>query len=198
MAMELVDSTALAAALPNAVLAPTTFSLWYDRLGRLTHVLALTDSAVVRKEAQPDSGALARARLGTVIAEAAFPQESGEMAVRLTIGRNGAGAMSLAVERSIRCSPVGEPRFHAPNERIRVTRDEIDDYQHARTALVTFVVDTTGHALQVLLTESSGSRIIDDRLVDAITSARYRPGTIDGFPKEVSMKIHMLPPIPHP
>ena len=86
IAMQLVDSVALAAALSKGVVVPTTFSLWYDKSGQLTHVLALVDSLVVSRRESPNVASLARAALGRVIADAAFQQDSGRaMSVRLTI-----------------------------------------------------------------------------------------------------------------
>jgi TonB family protein len=198
MAMQLVDSTALAAALPHRVLPPTTFSIWYDSTGRLTHALALSDSLVARGGTRPDSGALARAEMATLIADAAFPQDSAEMHVRLTIARDSAGGMSLAVARSMVCPVRGHPAFHPPNERFSATRDDIEDLRRAVPAAVSFVVDSTGHPLELLVTQSSGSRIIDDQVVNSINSTRFDPATIDGFPKKVTITLHILPPIPRP
>lgn len=198
IAMQLVDSTALAAALPNRPVQPTTFSMWYDSTGRLTHALALSDSLLVRQEATPDSAAVARAVLATLIAGASFPQDSTPMYVRLTIARDTAGALSLAIARSTVCGARGHPAFRAPNDRIQATRDEIDELRTAVPAVVTFVVDSTGHPLELLVTKSSGSRIMDDQVVNAISSTRFDPATVDGFAKAVSITLHILPPIPRP
>ena len=198
MAMQLVDSAALAAALPKQPVPPTTFSIWYDSTGRLTHALALSDSLVVRREASPDGGTVARAELATLIAGASFPQDSAEMHVRLTIARDSGGGVSLTVARSTVCTATGHPAFRAPNERMQVTREEIDDLQHAVPAVVSFVVDTTGHPLELLVTRSSGSRIIDDRVVNGIMSTPLDPATVDGFPKRVTMTLQILPPTLRP
>lgn len=204
MAMELVDSMALATSVADVPLpflpdGPTTFSLWYDAIGRVTHVLALADSLVARGTVRPDSAVLARARLGTLIAGAAFPQDSvREMAVRLTVARDRSGAIALSVGRSVFCGPQRHPSFHPPNERIRGTIDDVDEYVHANPAEITFVVDTTGHALMVLVTRSSGSSLIDSRAVESIMSARYDPGTVDGYAKKVSIRLNVLAPIPAP
>ncbi len=196
IAMQLVDSMTLSASLAKSVVVPTTFSLWYDKAGQLTHVLALTDSLVVRG-VQPDEGSLARAALGRVVADAAFPQDSGRAtSVRLTIARDSVGAMSLEVARSVNCSTVALPHFRPPNERYTVTAEEIDDYQHATPASVTFVIDRDGHPLEVLISRSSGSRLIDSRVVEVITSTRYLPATVDGFTKQMTMHLNSLPPIP--
>jgi TonB family protein len=77
-----------------------------------------------------------------------------------------------------------------------VTSDEIDEYQHATPATISFVVDTTGRALEVLVDRSSGSRLIDDRTVQWITTSRYRPATVDGFPKKMSVRLSVMAPIP--
>jgi len=197
LAMQLVDSMALAAALPARSFPPTTFSLWYGITGQLTHVMALADTVVVSGAARADSAARMRAELGTLIAGAAFPQEAAvDMALRLTVARDSAGALLLSVAPSIRCSPQARSQFHPPNERITATREEIDEYQHATPALVTFVVDTAGHPLQVLLERSSGSRLIDAHVIESITGSRYQPGTVDGFPKVTSARVTVLPPIP--
>lgn len=196
IAMQLVDSTALATALPHRVVPPTTFSMWYDSTGRLTHALALSDSLLVRQKATPDSGALARAVLATLIAGAAFPQDSTPMYLRLTISRDTAGALSLAVAQSTVCAARGHPAFRPPNERFPATRDEIDELRTAVPAVVTFVVDSTGHPLELLVTQSSGSRILDDQVVNAISSSRFDPAMVDGFAKAVSITLHILPPIP--
>ena len=199
MAMQLVDSVALAASLPPRSFAPTTFSLWYSATGQLTHVLALADTLVARGEATADSTARMRAELGTLIASAAFPQDAASaMSVRLSVARDSAGAVALTVSPSVFCSPVAQPHFHPPNERISVTREEIDEFQHATPALVTFVVDTTGHPLEVLIERSSGSRLIDSRVIESITESRFRPATVDGFTKLVPMRVNIMPPIPRP
>jgi len=197
--MQLVDSMALSASLGKSIVVPTTFSLWYDRTGQLTHVLALTDSLVVRGAQKPDVAALARAALGRVIADAAFPQDSGrETSMRLTISRDSLGAMSLVVARSVDCAWLALPHFRPPNERYTVTAEEIDEYQHATPASVTFVIDRDGHPLEVLITRSSGSRLIDSRVVERITSTRYLPATVDGFVKQTTIHLNVLPPIPAP
>ena len=197
--MQLVDSVALAAALPPERMPPTTFSLWYDSSGTLTHALALSDSLVARKLVPPDSESLARAVLGTVIAGAAFPQDSGTgMVVRLTVARDSAGAVSLAVGRSVWCSPVAKRAARPPNERRSVTRDDVTELGRATTAEVSFVVDTTGHPIEIIVVQGSGSRLIDSNVVESIESATYEPGMMDGFPKRVTIRISALPPFHRP
>jgi len=199
MAMQLIDSVALATSLPPRSVPSTTFSLWYAASGRLTHVLALADSLVASGEVPADSEARMRAQLGTLIAGAAFPQDPAqEMVLRLTLARDSVGAVALSVSPSVQCAPVARPRFHPPNERISATAEEIDEFQHASPALVTFVVDTTGHPLEVLVERSSGSRLIDSRVVETITGSQYRPGTVDGFAKATSVRLNVAPPIPLP
>jgi hypothetical protein len=159
--------------------------------------MALADTGVVSGAVHADSAARMRAELGTLIAGAAFPQEAAfDVALRLTVARDTAGTLLLSVAPSIRCSPLARQQFHPPNGRITVTREEIDEYQHATPALVTFVVDTAGHPLQVVLERSSGSRLIDAHVIESITGSRYQPGTLDGFPKDASVKLTILPPIP--
>lgn len=197
MAMQLVDSVALAASLPARSLPPTTYSLWYAANGRLTHVLALADSLLVSGQSPADSAAIMRAQLGTLIAGAAFPQDpTTETALRLTVARDSAGAMTLNVSPSIRCDPVARPHFHPPNDRRWATAEEVDDFQHASPALVAFVVDTAGHPLEILIERSSGSRLIDSWVVESISGSQYRPGTVDGFRKLASVRLNVLPPIP--
>ena len=194
MAMQLVDSVALAAALPPERMPPTTFSLWYDSSGTLTHALALSDSLVARKLAPPDSASLARAVLGTVIAGAAFPQDSGsETVVRLTISRDSAAGISLAVGRSEWCSPVAKRAPRPPNDRRHMTWDDVTELGRATTGMISFVIDTTGHPIEIIFVQSSGSRVMDANLVDAIESATYEPGRMDGFPKRVTVRINALP-----
>lgn len=199
MAMQLIDSMALAASLPARSFPPTTFSLWFAATGQLTHVLALADTLVARGEAPADSAAQMRAELGTLIAGAAFPQDpASEMSVRLSVARDSAGAVALVVSASVRCGPVAQPRFHPPNERMTATREEIDEFQHATPAVIAFVVDTAGHPLEVLVERSSGSRLIDSRAVESITGSRFRPATVDGFAKLTAMRLNIMPPIPLP
>jgi hypothetical protein len=210
IAMQLVDSMALSTSLPKSTIRPTVFSLWYDAGGQLTHVLALTDTLVVRRFQNPDTQSLARAALGRVIADAAFPQDSGrEMSLRLTLARDSGGAMSLAVAKSVNCAPVAEPHSRGPNERRTgtvierisvgdngvVTTSGVEDLRRA-PALVTFVIDTDGHPVGVLVTRSSGSPLIDSQVVDDIASTRYKPATVDGFPKLIMMSLSVPPTIP--
>ena len=194
MAMQLVDSAALAAALPPERLPPTTFSLWYDSSGTLTHALALPDSLIAQRLAAPDSQSLARAVLGTVIARAAFPQDSGsEMIVRLTMSRDSAGGLVLAVGRSIWCSPVAKQGPRPPNDRRSVSWDDVTEFGRATTATVSFVVDTAGHPLEIIVVQSSGTRLIDANMVESIESATYEPGRMDGFPKKVTLRVTAVP-----
>lgn len=54
--------------------------------------------------------------------------------------------------------------------------------------MVSFVIDTTGHPLELLIVQSSGSRLIDTNILESIESTRYEPSTVDGFPKKVTIK----------
>jgi TonB family protein len=195
MAMQLVDSSALAASIPDRVLPPTTFTLWYDSTGQLTNAMALSDSLVARGASPPDTGALARAALGVRIADAAFPQDSGKtMTVRLTLARSSAGGVSLSVARSVVCSARARLAPRVPNQRTSATRDDIDELRRASTSTVSFVVDTTGHPIELQLLQSSGSRLMDSHLIESIQSNTYEPAAIDGFAKRVTIVLRVSPP----
>jgi TonB family protein len=197
--MQLVDSTALADALGKAEFSPTTFSLWFDERGQLTHSLSLTDSLVARGEAKPDSGTAARALMSTLIAGAAFPQDSGKpMTVRLAISRGNAGSISLSVAPSVVCSALAKYRTQSATQRITATRDDIDELHNASMVMVSFVVDTTGHPLELLIMQGSGSRLVDTRVIESIASTIYQPATVDGFPKRVTIQLRVNPPLLRP
>jgi TonB family protein len=194
MAMQLVDSSALAASLPDDMLSPTTFTLWYDSTGQLTHAMALNDSLVVRGAAPPDAGVVARAVVGTRIAAAAFPQDSGKaMTVRLIIARDLEGVLSLGVARSVVCTARAIRAPRPPNQRTTATRDDIDELRRASMATISFVVDTTGHPIELLVVQSSGSRLIDNSVTESIESSRYEPATVDGFAKRVLIEVRVNP-----
>ena len=118
--------------------------------------------------------------------------------------------MSLAIAKSVNCAPVAEPHSRGPNERRTgtvierigvgangVTTNGVEDLRRT-PALVTFVIDTDGHPVGVLVTRSSGSPLIDSQVVDDIASTRYKPATVDGFPKQIMMSLSVPPTIPAP
>lgn len=212
MAMQLVDSTALAAAIGTLTVPPTTYSLWYADGGQLTHVLALADSLVVRHQASADSGSMARAQLATVISGAAFPLDSGRSAtLRLTVARESGGALTLSVARSVGCAPellsqgdhlgqattttrvVGVPaNGAAPHGGV-----VIDDVPQGGSAVVT--IDAAGRTRDVRITTSAGNGASDTAFRQWLESRLYAPALVDGFPRatEIQIQKQMLLRIEH-
>lgn len=179
IALELVDSMGLSAALRGAPAGAHTLSLRYAAEGMLTHALPLADSADA-------ADSLAHA-VSAAVARNAYPQDSAAAAwsLRLTVVTPGAGdsaGVRLAVERSVHCParPAGPPVPRYGGLEVVSAQDAREIFRPNRV-LVKVRVDHRGQNLGAELAERSGSRAFDEMVLRDAARLVFEPARWDGF-----------------
>lgn len=194
-ALELLDSAMLSARLPAGPLPSTTFSMWFDSTGHVTHVLALDDSGLARTQAIADSAATRRSRMAADIAVATSPLDSArELTLRLTVRRDSGSGISLAVSHSHVCYPdLVSTTSAVPG---LMSRQQMNEWRRAGSPEVWLTIGTDGRPRDVTLRRSSGSQMVDDWFLQDMRSRIYTPYMVDGFAKAGLMRIVQEPPRP--
>ena len=111
--------------------------------------------------------------------------------IKAASGKNAAAAPAASTPSPVRVSTgVVAPKLLNPI--VLATTDNHARVAGAdRTVIVTMTVDETGKPQQVAISESAGAGL-DQEVVAAISQARFKPGTLDGQPYALPVKLEVI------
>jgi TonB family protein len=145
--------------------------------------LALTPTllhAQAKSPAQTSSPAVLQARIAPVAD------------IKAAAGSNAANAATSATASTVRVSTgVVAPKLLKPiifsataANNLHLTNDV--------TVVLTLTVDETGKPGAIAVSESAGNNAIDQEVLTAIGQARFRPGTLDGQPFALPLRLRVV------